>query len=656
MTYPIIQTLGSHFVGYLAHNSNCSELSESRRKLAQHNILSYAEMVGEPCRLHHFSAHKGCLLSVNDKFAVENNPRNLPLSESKIDVAVHGCNDVFCYMLGTVYDYAGQPLSILEILQQAIPIKQKNTNSTEVMAIIKEVLSTIYGDFSLVAYLPATNCLLIAVSPGGACWMYYRNDDTHFHFATHPALLVPNPKNIQLDEGFFVSSLKAYPIGGKTPYHGVFRLRPGHAVLTSSEVHGISYKTSSSNDTIQAFRWWTIPQQDPRGGKTTRDYIDSLRTLLGETMHRRINQYQKVYISLSAGIDSGAIAVSAKSLYSHNPHFTLGSVSYCTQDVPQSNEYPYAADIANRLGLDNIAVYSNTEYWRLDALLRLSEGMAFPTEHILLAPIQYQLGKAVAGQTDAILLTGAGGELFLGGLSYLGALLKKKKLVRFARESALWCFRGYSLSRIARDTVSGWRMMNERKYGANSSPLHPQSPNNTAPNLQFNEMTDFSLHPMLHDMESFLLDELLGAETLDPTVYGAMGVTTSSPFLDRKLLEFALSIDLEQRIDLSRERLGKPLLRAAFPEIPRDISLKAARLFLEEYIAYAWIKNARHNRFDELMDNCEPYIGGIINIPVLASRLACMRHPAEIKEVAGAVSCLIWLQAQMNAGLCFAKN
>lgn len=634
MSYPIIKNLRKYFVGYCTFPDGGDDIQQSALQKEQTRMRTYIDRIVEPATLYSFASQRGCVLSIGEG-QTSNAPPNGFSRQGHSD-------EVFYFLQGSIVDELGRPIPILDVLQKAM-----YGFSTDPSATFKQILSTAYGDYAIVVYIPSTNSFFMAVSPGGACWLYYRQDSSFIRFASHPLLLVDDHQEIQLDYQFFTDYLEMLPVRARTPYRGISRLRPGFAIFL--------HAGKRANITrCKEFRWWRIPSHDKWGLKTSQDYVAGLRSTLKETVLRHIGNHQNVYVSLSAGIDSGAIAVSAKSLVGRQRNFTLGSVSYCTHGVQRSDEYPYAAEIAKRLQIDNVSVAANTDYWRLDSLLRFAEGMAFPTEHLMLAPMQYQLSQAaVAQQPNAILLTGAGGEVFLGDFTYLCALLKKRCLVQFASDSTYWLFKGYGVKRIARDIVSGWQSYNEKKLSAQSAFTKRNTGDAVAENKEEHELLT---HPMLHEMESFLTNELLGAETLDPTVFWPLGVTTSSPFLDRKVLEFALSISLNERIDLSRDQLGKPLLRTTFPEIPREISLKAAQLFIEEYIAYAWIKNARHNRLDEILSSCTPYFDMVMDVSALSKKLARLRNPSEIKEVAGAVSCLIWLQAQLNTGLKFATH
>jgi asparagine synthetase B (glutamine-hydrolysing) len=492
-------------------------------------------------------------------------------------------------------------------------------------------LDRLYGDYALVAWQPG-KALLCGVSPGGARWLYFSAEGGVFRFATHPALLIGDAK-VRGDREYFARVIQGWFIGDRTPYEEVRRLRPGYAVVV--EERG-----------CREFRWWKVPEPGSLRYPTRQDYEHHLRELLKESVRCRIAGHRHVCISLSGGIDSGSVAACVAEL-ARSEGVEVSALTFSTPDIPLSDESPFAAEVATRLGIPHEPVVLSKEPMTVEELVHLAAGigMPFPTEHVFLAQLHVALARAVAQRGGTIFLNGGGGELFFGDFRYLINLLQKRRLLQLGREALHWRLRGFRFNRMARDVFKSLRegrsgpFWDEKKI----KPWLRHVP--TEPSA------DLSLSPMVNEMERFYTQGTLGAETMHPAIYWSSGVMTGAPHLDRRMLEFAFAIPLELRVPLGTDELGKPLLRSAFPEIPNDICRRAARVNIEGYATSAWIGCGGDMELVAMVRNLPPMFDEVVDRSAMIEEVVKLRQLSEAYRVSEAMGIALWEHGSRQQGL-----
>ena len=157
------------------------------------------------------------------------------------------------------------------------------------------------GDWSLAAWHPDQRRLFLARDPIGNGSVYYHLDERSTVFApTLPSLLSAKRGALALDELYlaqFLVSWNAYH-GPGTIYTRVQRLPPAHAVtVTPDRLHLRSY-------------WEPDPQAELRlAGREA--YASAFRDVFDEAVQARLPAEGQVAATLSGGLDSGSVAVSA---------------------------------------------------------------------------------------------------------------------------------------------------------------------------------------------------------------------------------------------------------------------------------------------------------------------------------------------------------
>ena len=167
------------------------------------------------------------------------------------------------------------------------------------------------------------------------------------------------------------ASAQGFFSGHRTPFERVFRLRPGYALRADRA--GVS-----------ELRWWQVPRPEKLRYDHAPRYRAQLRRTLQAAVGRRMHGHQRVCISLSAGIDSGAVAVCAGEI-AKQTGVDLLALTFSTPEDPLADEAPAARQAAARLGIRHQAVTVDEDPHPLDGLLEMASRLPFPTGHVIFA-------------------------------------------------------------------------------------------------------------------------------------------------------------------------------------------------------------------------------------------------------------------------------
>ena len=489
----------------------------------------------------------------------------------------------------------------------------------------------LYGDYAIAVWIPERE-LMCAVSPGGARWLYFCSSekDTVIRFATHLSLLIGG-ETLRGDRDYFAHFFQGGMTGNRTPFEAVRRLRPGYA---------LRFGESGCHE----FRWWKIPEAGSVKYRDRCDYEQHLRSLLKEAVRCRIAGHRHVCISLSGGIDSGAVAVCAAEL-AREEGIELSALTFSTPDSPRSDEGPFGREAAERLGIPHELVTLSAEPTTVSEIAQLAASLPFPTDNFFLAPMHAALARAVAQRGGTILLNGAAGEVFYGDLVYLGNMLKMRQVFRLCGEILSWRTKGFRLLWIVQAIFRSLQVRGTEEDEWNTK-LKPW-----VRYAGLKQSGDPLLHPMVRGMENFLAESPLLEETMDPAFYGSSGVMTAAPFLDRRVLEFAFAIPPHLKVARHAGMPNKPLLRSAFPEISSYTCLRASRVNLCEYVSSGWTRCAGEKELIRMVRDISPMFYEVIDRVALLCEITKLRQPSEERKVSEAVAVVLWAHGLRQQGI-----
>jgi asparagine synthase (glutamine-hydrolysing) len=170
----------------------------------------------------------------------------------------------------------------------------------------EQFLSRLNGEFALAVFDSQTRTLSLARDPVGLRPLYYWSGKQVFAFASevkgllaHP--LVSRKPNENLLADFCVLNQLPYDDEGETFFDSIHAVRPGHVIRIAA-------------GHARSERFWDF---DPRAQvryRTRGEYADRLRDLLVQAVRRRLRNRFPVAIATSGGLDSSIVMCIARDL------------------------------------------------------------------------------------------------------------------------------------------------------------------------------------------------------------------------------------------------------------------------------------------------------------------------------------------------------
>jgi asparagine synthase (glutamine-hydrolysing) len=365
-----------------------------------------------------------------------------------------------------------------------------------------------------------------------------------------------------------------YLSGTRTFFQGIQKLAPGHVGLL----------TDSSDFKIR--KYWEVPSEIGSERPSKSSYVDEYRDLLNRSVQSHLMSDVPLGVFLSGGIDSSAIA--ALMAEARQDRIETFSVGYSEQAY---SELPYAELMAKHIGSNHHEVrISRQEFF--DELPKLiwheDEPLVWPSS------VSLYFVARLARERVKVVLTGEGSDETLAGYTRYPFTLWNAKLDesyrRFTPSQLRDLFARASSSRkipsalkrklhhtfLARNGSSWTTFYFDNFYAAFSEADQHHLLSNE---LQFNsgdayrdtmafwdESKGSLLSRMLFtDIKTYLVELCMKQDQMSM----AASIESRVPFLDHKLVEFALSIPPEFK---TRGLTGKRILKAAMQNhLPKEI-------------------------------------------------------------------------------------
>ena len=288
------------------------------------------------------------------------------------------------------------------------------------------------GDWSLAAWHPLERKLFLARDHHGNTSLHYFSERHRFAFASdRQALLALQGVSRQLNELFLAQVLAAWPAyrGAGTAYRDIYRLPPAHAMLVTA-------------DDRRVWRYWHLENAPDVRLATTGEYAEGLREHLRQAVKVRLRSAKPVAVTLSAGLDSGSVAVLAAHELAFAGHtltaFTGLPVHPVSIPGAITNEFALATATARMATNIHHVGVGSVSPGPLDGIERQLDIHGEPG---VAAANYYWLVPLIDAARGHVLLTGQGGN---GSISWQGiphvadvaAALKRGQIVRAAKAAA----------------------------------------------------------------------------------------------------------------------------------------------------------------------------------------------------------------------------
>jgi asparagine synthase (glutamine-hydrolysing) len=411
---------------------------------------------------------------------------------------------------------------------------------------------------------------------------YYAVTQGRFAFASEMKALfeVPglNPQMNQsaLPEFFALGYLSA----GDSLFQGISKLLPGHR---------LSIELNHPDPRPRTEKYWDLDISSEETETTEVEYIERFRELFTESVRMRLMSDVPVGVFLSGGLDSSSIAAVMAGL--SKERIKTFSVGYAED---RFSELPYARRLAKYIGAEHNEVVLGPDDF-LNSLPRLiwheDEPMVWPSS------VSLHFVSQLAGQQVKVVLTGEGGDELLAGYMKYRATLFNLRYASIYEKLVPALLRGMvngvldrpvlpsSIRRKLRHSFIYYENQFEKIYFDNFYSVFPKEMQSRlfTPELA-NRLWDIGAYStsmdyfksecqpdslltrlLYLDIKTYLVELLMKQDQMSM----AASIESRVPFLDHKLVEFAMRIPPRLKV---RYLSGKYLLRRAMEgRLPAEV-------------------------------------------------------------------------------------
>lgn len=277
-------------------------------------------------------------------------------------------------------------------------------------------LDGLRGMFAFALFDSRRRKLFIARDRIGEKPLYYCRRGAEMAFASEMKALMPwlKPRGVEMDRDAFNLYLHyGYVPEPLTAVKGVRKLPAGHFLVVDPADFSLTEK-----------KYWDLEDAEPVDG----DPVELIRDAFDEVSRLIVRADVPVGVSLSGGIDSGAVAAFARRHYREDMH--AFSVGYPGR--PANDEREMAQRLARKLGL----VFHDIEL-RADEFARFFPEMVYcmddPVADIAAFGI-YSVNRAARDHGVPVLLSGLGGDELFWGYPWVAEAVRKNLAKRAAME------------------------------------------------------------------------------------------------------------------------------------------------------------------------------------------------------------------------------
>ena len=475
----------------------------------------------------------------------------------------------------------------------------------------KACLDKLNGFFAFAVYDEQKDHLFIARDRIGIKPLLYFADEDKVLFASEMKALLAYGFEKEIDANSLFQYLQLnYIPAPETIFKGVKKLLPGQYLEVSK----------AADDRVKLGQYYEIPFPDSTNTSQNKSYEQQklrLKTVLDESVQRRLVADVPVGAFLSGGIDSSVITALASR---HVEQLNTFSVGY--RDEPYFDETSYAQLVADQYKT-NHTVFSLSNYDLYSHLFEILDHIDEPFADSSAIPV-YILSKET----------------------------KKKVTVALSGDGADELFSGYNKHMAAFRAMHPGLIENTVKRLGNLWGKLPKSRNNPLSNKirqfeRFSEGMQLSAKERYYRWASFLNDEqtarLLSSkmlesvvferhdhrtrqitkhiqnssETIDQWLYTDMklvlpndmltkvdlmsmahGLEVRVPFLDHEVVEYAFSLPVDSKIN---NKMKKRIVQDAFRELlPQKLYRRPKHGF--EVPLLGWFRTELRTAIDELLD------------------------------------------------------
>ena len=486
-----------------------------------------------------------------------------------------------------------------------------------------DVFAKLVGDWAVSVWNPSEQSLILARDFLGARPLHYAVEKGKI---TWSSILDPL---VQLSESTFTLNLEYvagwlsfFPATDLTPFVGIRSVPPASYVRLEANGEHVT-------------RHWNFDPAKRIQYPSDAEFEDHFRSLLAESIRRRLRSDRPVLAELSGGMDSSTIVCMADTLFARgladSPR--LDTLSYYDDSEPNWDERPYVQRVEEKRGRIGCHIDLSSQNM-LDFTFPSGCFPATPCATIGHSQSDKQFEDCLRSQGNRVVLSGVGGDEVLGGVPtptpQLGNLLARARFRDLAHELKVWALNKrkpwfHLLSETVREFlppgVTGQPSQKRRAPW-----LQQEFARRYAPALSGYESRLKLRGPLPSFQDSLRTLNGLRRQLACFPAPSAPPYEKAYPFLDRDLLEFLYAIPREQLVRPGERRsLMRRALRGIVPEELLNRKRKA-------FVARA-PRVAISEQFDGLANLAEHLVGNSLGIIDAGKFLEAMRNAPHDPEV-----------------------
>jgi asparagine synthase (glutamine-hydrolysing) len=266
-------------------------------------------------------------------------------------------------------------------------------------------LSKLVGDWALAILEPTTRTLILATDPIGTRHLFYAFDKKQVTWSTilDPIVLLAD-RSLTLCEEYVAGWYAFLPAAHLTPYFGVHRVPPSHAVFVQPGKQVVR-------------EYWAFDPAKQIRYNCDQQYEEHFLAVFKQAVRRRLRSNRPILAELSGGMDSSSVVCMADIVMAEGAAATprLDTVSYFNNSEPNWDERPYFTKVEQRRGRSGCHIdVSSEEPFILD-----SQSIHFsttPGSDKSFSNATAQFSNCMTSQNNRVVLSGIGGDEVMGGI------------------------------------------------------------------------------------------------------------------------------------------------------------------------------------------------------------------------------------------------
>jgi asparagine synthase (glutamine-hydrolysing) len=270
----------------------------------------------------------------------------------------------------------------------------------------------LFGDWALAAWHERERRLLLARDHFGQTALYYVADRERFAFSSsRHALTSLGYVKREVDELYLAQVLISWSAyhGHGTVYRSLRRLPPAHLLTVTPE-------------RVLVRRYWDMGDVSELRLRRRADYVEAFRGMFDAAVAARLRSTARVGVTLSGGLDSGSVAVTAAHVADSSAPPMMAFTSVPAYDTePYSglgfgNELPFAEATAAAVGIELVKINGAS----LSPITAIRHALEIHDEPGHAAANQFWILELLAAAQQAGCTTLLTGQLGNAGISWTG--------------------------------------------------------------------------------------------------------------------------------------------------------------------------------------------------------------------------------------------